>query len=76
MDNKCSSKLTMITLRNHKIIKTVANKQYKTMGFIRLHIHGAPQQIFVSVDNDIARNPHRFILQHVSGHFKKVALRQ
>ena len=35
-----------------KIKSTGANMQYKTMGFNMLHKHRAPQQVFVSADND------------------------
>jgi hypothetical protein len=45
------------------------------MGLYKLHKHSAPQQVFVSVDNVVARNPHRFILQHVGGHAKNDVLR-
>jgi len=40
------------------------------MGFNWSHRHRAPQQVFVSADNDEARNPHRFILPFVSTHLK------
>lgn len=50
------------------------NKQYKTMGFNWLHKHRAPHYICVSVDSDAARNPHRFILQHVRHNLKNMRL--
>lgn len=41
------------------------------MGFNWLYKHSASQQVFVSADNDVARIPHRFILQHVMAKLKK-----
>jgi hypothetical protein len=41
------------------------------MGHNRIQEHSVPQQIFLSVDNDKACTPHRFILQHVKGKAKK-----
>jgi hypothetical protein len=36
------------------------------MGLNWLYKHCTPLKVFVSVDSDAARNPHRFILQHVT----------
>ncbi len=45
------------------------------MGFNRLHEQNAPQQVFVSADNDVARIPHRFILQYVGRKHKEQTIK-